>query len=85
MGAGGAVAPTQSAGNIIGGRSFPEVTWYKEPGLRKLYGLLMTVILVSATNGFDGSMMNGLQAVDNWDKYCEFISACICQTPGIAV
>lgn len=69
MGAGGAVAPTQSLGNIIGGRSFPEVTWYKEPGLRKLYGLLMTVILVSATNGFDGSMMNGLQAVDNWEKY----------------
>lgn len=72
MGAGGAIAPRQSAGNVIGGREFPQVTWYKEPGLRKLYLLLSTVILVSATNGFDGSMMNGLQAVKNWDNYCKF-------------
>lgn len=75
MGAGGAIAPAQSAGNVIGGRTFPAVTWYKDPGLRKLYALLTTVILVSATNGFDGSMMNGLQAVDNWKNYCKRSSA----------
>jgi len=69
MGAGGIVAPTQSAGNVIGGKEFPQVTWYKDAGLRKLYMLLATVIMVSATNGFDGSMMNGLQAVDNWENY----------------
>lgn len=68
MGAGGAFAPTS---NVLGGQSFPLVTWYKDPGLRKLYALLATVILVSATNGFDGSMMNGLQTVDNW-KECMF-------------
>lgn len=60
---GGGAVPTA---NVIGGRSFPLVVWYKDPGLRKLYALLATVILVSATNGFDGSLMNGLQAVDNW-------------------
>ncbi|KAA8894147.1 general substrate transporter [Sphaerosporella brunnea] len=64
----GAVAPTKSS-NLLGGREFPPVTWFKDPGLRKLYLLLGTVILVSATNGFDGSMMNGLQTVDNWREY----------------
>jgi len=65
MGAGGAV-PTH---NVISGREFPLISWTKRPQLRKLYALLGTVILVSATNGFDGSMMNGLQAVNNWQKY----------------
>jgi hypothetical protein len=64
----GASAPTSNQ-NVLGGREFPVVTWYKDPGLRKLYFLLSTVIMVSATNGFDGSMMNGLQTVDNW-KNC---------------
>lgn len=62
MGAGGAIP----VANVLGGREFPFVVWHKDPGLRKLYALLATVILVSATNGFDGSMMNGLQTVDNW-------------------
>lgn len=71
MGAGGAV-PTA---NVLGGRSFPFVVWYTDPGLRKLYALLGTVILVSATNGFDGSMMNGLQTVDNW-RECLYPTSC---------
>lgn len=62
---GGGAVPTH---NVIGGREFPFVSWTKRPNLRKLYGLLSTVILVSATNGFDGSMMNGLQAVDKWKE-----------------
>ncbi|RPA83703.1 hexose transporter protein [Ascobolus immersus RN42] len=65
MGAGGAV-PTH---NVLGGREFPLVQWTKLPQLRKLYFLLGTVILISATNGFDGSMMNGLQAVPAWEEY----------------
>jgi len=68
MGAGGAVPPT-SKSNMLGGREFPSVSWFTDPGLRKLYFLLATVIMVSATNGFDGSMMNGLQTVDNWENY----------------
>ncbi|RVD82109.1 uncharacterized protein DFL_006543 [Arthrobotrys flagrans] len=62
-------APTTNQGNILGGREFPQVTWYTDPGLRKLYFLLSTVILVSATNGFDGSMMNGLQTLSYWQNY----------------
>lgn len=76
MGAGGGVAPTH---NVIGGREFPLITWWQEPKLRQLYFLLGTVILVSATNGFDGSMMNGLQAVKNWEN-CMFSNIFPCST-----
>lgn len=48
---------------------FAEVTWYKDAGLRKLYGLCAIIILSSATTGFDGSMMNGLQMVPAWQNF----------------
>lgn len=38
--------------------------------MRSLYIWLSLAVLTSATNGYDGSMMNGLQAVDQW-KICE--------------
>lgn len=50
----------------IAGREFPRITWWKEPGMRGLYVCLMFAVLTSATNGYDGSMMNGLQALDQW-------------------
>jgi MFS family permease len=81
MGAGGAVPPT-SKSNMLGGREFPAVSWFTDPGLRKLYFLLATVIMVSATNGFDGSMMNGLQTVDNWEN-CLFPSHLSQRSMGI--
>ncbi|KAH6672370.1 putative lactose permease [Halenospora varia] len=34
--------------------------------MRGLYVALMFAVLTSATNGYDGSMMNGLQALDQW-------------------
>jgi hypothetical protein len=60
----------------VAGREFPRVTWYKTPGMRGLYVRLMFVILTSATNGYDGSMMNGLQALDVWNhrNYYQIIS-----------
>ena len=30
------------------------VIWYRDPGLRKLYGLAMALCLASATTGYDG-------------------------------
>jgi hypothetical protein len=33
--------------------------WYKYQHLRVLYGWLCVVLMVQATNGFDGSLMNG--------------------------
>ncbi|KAK9468845.1 lactose permease [Lipomyces arxii] len=53
----------------LAGRYFSNVTWHKDPGLRKLYFLISIVILCSATNGYDGSMMNGLQSLSYWQEY----------------
>ncbi|KAK0650115.1 Lactose permease [Lasiodiplodia hormozganensis] len=53
----------------LGGREFPEVKWWKEPNMRKTYICLMFVILTSATNGFDGSMVNGLLALEQFQDY----------------
>lgn len=52
----------------VAGRQFPTVTWYKDPSLRKTYLCLMMVVLTSATNGYDGSMMNGLQTLPPWQE-----------------
>jgi hypothetical protein len=54
----------------IGGREFPRVSWWKVPGMRGLYIRLMFAVLTSATNGYDGSMMNNLQSLPQW-KDCK--------------
>ena len=56
----------------VGGRDFPKISWWKDPNLRTLYICLMFVVLTSATNGYDGSLMNGLQAMPSWKRsmYC---------------
>jgi len=36
--------------------------------MRGMYLTLMCAVLTSATNGYDGSMMNGLQALEEWQK-----------------
>ena len=54
----------------VAGREFPAVTWYTDPSLRRTYFCLMMVVLTSATNGYDGSMMYGLQTLPPWqDKF----------------
>ncbi|KAF5856058.1 hypothetical protein ETB97_007979 [Aspergillus alliaceus] len=53
----------------LAGRQFPAVTWWKNPGMRKTYICLGFVVLTSATNGYDGSMMNGLQTLPPWQDY----------------
>lgn len=49
----------------------PVVTWYKHAGLRSLY-LRMPILMLCATiNGYDGSLLNGLQTVPEWQE-CKF-------------
>jgi MFS family permease len=43
--------------------------WYKYPHLRHLYLWLSVVLLVQATNGLDGSIMNGMQTLTYWQSY----------------
>ncbi|KAK5943513.1 hypothetical protein PMZ80_004521 [Knufia obscura] len=51
---------------IVAGKEFPTVTWYKHRSLIHLHSLVVVLLLSSATNGFDGSMMNGLQTLSYW-------------------
>jgi hypothetical protein len=51
--------------------SVPDVTWCKQAGLRSLY-LRMPILMLCATiNGYDGSLLNGLQTIENW-RACMF-------------
>ncbi|KAH7120284.1 MFS transporter [Dactylonectria estremocensis] len=46
------------------------VPWYKKPNLRLLYFCLIPAALgVEMTTGYDGSVLNGLQAVATWQTY----------------
>jgi hypothetical protein len=41
--------------------------WYQRPNLRRLYICLIPAVLgVEMTSGYDGSILNGLQAVKPW-------------------
>lgn len=44
--------------------------WYRKKNLRTLYFTLVPAALgVEMTSGYDGSVLNGLQAVDPWNEY----------------
>ncbi|KAF5563268.1 general substrate transporter [Fusarium napiforme] len=43
--------------------------WWKSPNLRALNFLMMIPLLSIFSQGFDGSMMNGLQSVSHWQTY----------------
>lgn len=46
------------------------VPWYRKKNLRMLYFTLVPAALgVEMTSGYDGSVLNGLQAVDPWLEY----------------
>lgn len=47
----------------------PSVTWWKSPGLRHLYLMIPILFLGSTINGYDGSLLNGLQTMDQWQGY----------------
>ncbi|KAI0075843.1 general substrate transporter [Panus rudis PR-1116 ss-1] len=42
--------------------------WYKNRRLLVLNGWLALLLITSSTNGYDGSMMNGLQSLEQWRK-----------------
>ncbi|KAJ5612075.1 hypothetical protein N7510_005269 [Penicillium lagena] len=41
--------------------------WWHYPGLRSLNLLLLGCIVCDMTNGYDGSMLSGLQIIDRWE------------------
>lgn len=68
---------TPRAGSVEGIRivdghpqlEIPEVTWYKSRGLRHLYLMMPILFLGSTINGYDGSLLNGLQTMNQWSDY----------------
>ena len=46
-----------------------QTPWYKRPGLVYLNFCLFSLFLLSSSNGYDGSMMNGLQALPQWQEF----------------
>lgn len=57
--------------------------WYRKKNLRKLYFALVPAALgVEMTSGYDGSVLNGLQAVQPWVD-CSFVVGPTCSvTPA---
>ena len=41
---------------------------WQQKGLRQLYGLMVFLFLGSTTLGYDGSLLNGLQTMDTWQR-----------------
>jgi hypothetical protein len=63
--------PTEGVATILARTK--QKPWFLDPSLRKLYALLIPACLfVCATNGYDGSMINGIQAgmrADDWNLF----------------
>ncbi|KAJ3800534.1 hexose transporter [Lentinula aff. detonsa] len=47
----------------------PRKTWYNNKRLIALNGWIFLLLITSSTNGYDGSMMNGLQSLSQWQGY----------------
>ncbi|KAK1625704.1 general substrate transporter [Colletotrichum phormii] len=47
----------------------PRVTWYRHARLRSLYIRMPILMLCATINGYDGSLLNGLQTIENWRAY----------------
>ncbi|CAI7589862.1 unnamed protein product [Penicillium crustosum] len=53
----------------LAGRLFCRVKWWKQRNMRVLYFYILVLIATNTANGFDNSMMNGLQALSYWQEY----------------
>ena len=42
------------------------IPWYKKPSLLRLNFSIICLVAFSSANGYDGSMMNGLQTLPQW-------------------
>ncbi|KAF9010057.1 general substrate transporter [Cyathus striatus] len=66
--AGGAVA---SSGNDAAYSHLldPRRKWYNNRRIMALNAWILLLLITSSTNGYDGSMMNGLQSLPQWENY----------------
>ncbi|TVY67879.1 Lactose permease [Fusarium oxysporum f. sp. cubense] len=43
--------------------------WYKQGHLLRLNFIILSLVMFSSANGYDGSLMNGLQALPKWNQF----------------
>lgn len=48
---------------------FEKVIWYREPHLRKLYAMSLVLMIASSTTGYDGSLINTSQQIQQWEDF----------------
>jgi hypothetical protein len=48
------------------------IPWYRKPHLLQLNFSILSIVFFSAANGYDGSMMNGLQSLDQWQTFMNY-------------
>jgi hypothetical protein len=46
-------------------------SWYKQRHLLRLNSIILSLVMFSSANGYDGSLMNGLQALDQWNTFLD--------------
>ncbi|PPQ96765.1 hypothetical protein CVT26_006254 [Gymnopilus dilepis] len=65
---GGAVA-NQGATAAYSHLVDPNRKWYNNKRIIILNAWILLLLITSSTNGYDGSMMNGLQSLDQWENF----------------
>ncbi len=45
--------------------------WYKNSHLRRLNFSVFCLVILASANGYDGSLMNGLQALPQWESFMD--------------
>ncbi|KAF7334610.1 Lactose permease [Mycena venus] len=68
---GGAVA-TSDITNAYSHLMDPSRKWYNNRRLMVLNAWIVLLLITSSTNGYDGSMVNGLQSLPQWESYFNF-------------
>ncbi|PKX93554.1 general substrate transporter [Aspergillus novofumigatus IBT 16806] len=46
--------------------------WYRQSHLLCLNYIIVSLVLFSSANGYDGSLMNGLQALNEWNRFMDY-------------
>ncbi|KAE8312780.1 general substrate transporter [Aspergillus transmontanensis] len=46
--------------------------WYRQGHLLRLNSIILALVMFSSANGYDGSLMNGLQALDQWNNFLNY-------------
>ncbi|KAJ6020498.1 hypothetical protein N7540_006002 [Penicillium herquei] len=49
----------------------PQESWWRSPNLRRLNFCVLSLALYSSSSGYDGSLVNGLEALDSWTEFME--------------